>query len=188
MMAIGKLDGSMDAMTVYQQRKSASWVFINLGAATSTNYKRSQSIAGKLLRRTADKLDRSKLAGMISECEFVAEWLETGRMPGDYHGVSRNSSPWDPDWINVYESPNSYEIDRTENIGLTDQQRDKLQRAMSGLSKRELQCYMLHVVDGMSIGDIGLELHLGKSTVQTIIGRAIKKIETNKMSSLFPAE
>lgn len=187
-MAIGKLDGSIDAITVYQQRKSASWVFINLGAATSTNYKRSQSIAGKLLRRTADKLDRSKLTSMISECEFVAEWLESGRMPGDYHGVSRNCSPWDPDWINVYESPNAYEIDRTENAGLTDQQRDKLKRAMFGLSKRELQCYMLHVVDGMSIGAIGLELHLGKSTVQDYIQQAKKKIELNKISSLFPTE
>lgn len=188
-MAIGKLDGGIDAITVYQQRKAMSWVFINLGDATWTNYKRSQSVVSKLLRQTANKMERSRLTSMISECEFIAEWMESGRMPGDYHGVSnRNSRPWETDWINEYYSPNAFSIDRSENEGLSDEQRERIQKALTGLSRREKQCYMLHVVDGMSLGDIGMELQLSKASVQTNIGRAKKKIEINKNSSLFLSE
>mgnify|MGYP000318303467 CR=1 FL=1 len=125
------------------------------------------------------------LDDMISDCNFVISRLISGRIPF----YERKNSSWEPDWINTYYSSNSNRIvDRSDNEGLTAEQKARIQKALNGLSRREQQCYMMHMVDGMSLGSIGLELHLGKSTVQTNIERAQKKIELNKGSSLFLVE
>lgn len=128
------------------------------------------------------------IGSMISDVEYVLEWLETGRRPNSYKGIERayKTSSWDPAWLDSYASPNGWYTDRTQFSGeLTKEQRFRIQDAMSTLSDRERQCFMMYHVDGMSEYDIALELHVGRSTVQKFLERAKEKIEDAKMSSLF---
>jgi RNA polymerase sigma factor (sigma-70 family) len=167
------------------------WTIINLGSATPENYRRSRLIAKHVHGQTKDKAHRAVINGMISECEYVEDWLSTGRRPGSFKGIERPYvvKNWDPAWIDAYSSPNGWYTDRTQFSGdLTDVQRFRIEEAMRDLSARERQCFMLYHVDGMSEYDIALELHLGRSTVQKFLERAKVKIEEAKMSSLFLME
>ncbi|WP_164545790.1 sigma-70 family RNA polymerase sigma factor [Paenibacillus albus] len=180
-MAIGHLYNHRDGMTI-----------MNLGAATPDNYRRSRQMARMLHARTSNKAQRSIISEMVGDCEYAIQWLETGRRPGSVRGVERpmRISSWDPGWIDSYSSPNSrYVIERdTTSKELTNDERFRIEEAMRELSDRERQCFMLHVVDGMSFEDIGRELHLGKSTVQVYMERAREKIENAKLTSLFLLE
>jgi RNA polymerase sigma factor (sigma-70 family) len=172
----------------YEERNG--WTIMDLGAATSENYRRSKNIARYALNKTTKEAKdvRGVISSMISECEFVEEWLETGRRPGSYKGVERGykETNWDPAWLDSYASPNGWYTDRTQFSGeLSKEDRFRIEDAMSTLSDRERQCFMMYHVDGMSEYDIARELHLGRSSVQKFLERAKEKIEEAKMSSLF---
>ncbi len=62
---------------------------------------------------------------------------------------------------------------------LTEDERFKLNDAMSNLSERERQCFVLHVAFRFSMRQIAEELDLKKRIVQTNIERAKQKIEEN---------
>lgn len=178
-MAIGQL---------YKERNG--WTIMDLGKATPDNYRRAKNLARYALSKTDKKAKdvRGIITSMISECGYVEEWLETGRRPGSFKGVERayKECSWDPAWLESYASPNGWEIDRTEFSGeLTPSQRFRIEDAMSTLSDRERQCYMLYHVDGMSEYDIARELQLGRSSVHKFLDRAKEKIEESKMNSLF---
>ncbi|NOU95610.1 hypothetical protein GC093_20595 [Paenibacillus sp. LMG 31456] len=134
------------------------------------------------------KAQRELFGSMIQDCEYVLEWLATGRRPGSMRGVEkRYERPWDPAWLDRYESPNGWTVQR-ESRELTADECFRLEEAMHDLTDREKQCFIMYHVDGMSEYDIALELHLGRSTVQKFLERAAKKIEDAKMNSLFLLE
>ncbi|QHT60659.1 sigma-70 family RNA polymerase sigma factor [Paenibacillus lycopersici] len=177
-MAIGQLYHHSGGVTIMQ-----------MGQATPDNYRRSRKMVRALHARTQDKAQRSLIAEMIGDCDYAIEWMETGRRPGSVRGVERpmRISSWDPDWIDRYASPNArYVIERdSSSRDLTADERFRIEEAMRDLTDRERQCFMLHVVDGMSYEDIGRELHLGRSTVQVYIERSREKIEYAKLTNLF---
>jgi len=171
--------------------QSGGLTIMNLGPATAENYRRSGNKARALLKRAEKKAEREIIGGMISECEYVSEWLETGRRPGSMRGVERayEVRMWDPKWLEEYHSSSSrYSIVREPSRDLTDDERFKIEEAMHECSPREKQCFILYHADGLTLEEIGMELHLGKSTVQTYIERATVKIENAKLTSLFLLE
>ncbi|MFC3797913.1 sigma-70 family RNA polymerase sigma factor [Cohnella sp. GCM10012308] len=177
-MAIGHLYTRREGLTI-----------MNLGAATAENYRRSAKMTQQLLARTQDKGERRTIGEMVGECEYAAEWLETGRRPGSVRGVERGYEErcWDPAWLEAYDSHNSrYRVERDSvSRDLTDDERFRLDEAMRDLSNRERQCFILHHADGMTFEEIGAELALGRSTVQSYIERATEKIEHAKLTNLF---
>ncbi|WP_163855783.1 sigma-70 family RNA polymerase sigma factor [Paenibacillus elgii] len=148
-------------------------------------YRKAKKDLISLYNRTVDKEDRSLISDMISDCEFVEQWLETGRMPGSRRGIDRRSvyqrtKVWDPSWMEqLITKPAGPERE------LTEDERFKLNDAMCNLSERERQCFVLHIAFRFSMRQIAEELDLKKRTVQTNIERAKQKIEENKLSSLF---
>lgn len=180
-MAIGQLYTRAGGVTI-----------MNLGPATAANYKRSGRMARALLARTQDKGERRVIGEMIGDCEYVSEWLQTGRRPGSMRGIERSYEIrlWDPAWIERYNSASGrYSIERDKTSrDLTDEERFKIEEAMRDCSPREKQCFIMYHVDGMSYEEIGMELNLGKSTVQTYVDRATAKIENAKLTSLFLLE
>lgn len=173
-------------------KQSQNYTIMDLGPATAENYRRSRKMTRALHARTTDKTERSRIAEMVAECDYVIDWLETGRRPGSFKGVERavRIQTWDPAIIDSYSSPNSrwvVERDRSSR-DLTEDERFRIEEAMRDLSERERQCYMLHVVDGMTFEEISRELHVGRSSVQTYIERAREKIENTKLTSLFLLE
>jgi len=141
----------------------------------------------KLREKTKDAADREIISSMLGDVEFALQWLETGRNPKSLKGVERRyERPWAPEWLDRYHSPYGWSIEReTITAGLTDDDRFRIEEAMRDLTMRERQCFVMHVVDGMSFGEIARELHLAKGAVQVYVERARQKIEIAKNTSLF---
>lgn len=139
--------------------------------------------------RSTEKANRETIGSMLSDVDYALEWLHTGRRPGARRGVERGYRvrTWDPAWLDTYRSPSGWSVER-ESRDLTQEERFRIEEAMRDLSERERQCFMLYHVDGMSEYEIALELHLGRSTVQTYLERAKLKIEDAKANSLFLIE
>lgn len=167
---------------------AGGFTIMQLGSATAENYRRSAKMTRALLTRTQDKAERGIIGGMISECEYAAEWLESGRRPGNIRGVERpyQVRSWDPKWLEEYHSSSSrFSMSREPSRDLTDDERFRIEEAMHECSPREKQCFILYHAHGMTLEEIAMELHVGKSTVQTYIERASEKIEKTKLTSLF---
>lgn len=169
-------------------REHEGFTVMYLGEATPENYRRSGRMARALLARTQDKGERRTIGEMIGDCEYAAEWLETGRRPGSVRGVERpyRVSSWDPKWMEEYHSKRSrFSSVKEPSRDLTDDERFRIDEAMVDCSVREKQCFILHHAHGMTFEEIGEELALGRSTVQTYIERAAEKIQHAKMTNLF---
>lgn len=139
----------------------------------------------KARKATTSEAEKELLGEMISDCHYCIEWIRRGGNPNRRRGVEqRYCRPWDPKWIERYQSPHGWEVQR-ESRDLTDDERQRIEWAMEDLTMRERQCFMLHVMDGMSYGAIAAELHLGRSTVQDYIENARRKIEYAKLTNLF---
>lgn len=130
-----------------------------------------------------DQQDATQINSMISEMGFSIDWLATGRQPGMYKGVDKRA---------IYQR-NSFEAmdlipdirDELESEGppalhLSVDDKQKLGRIFASLSHRERQCYILEKAQGMSRAQIAKELGIGKSTVQSYVERAIKKVEVRR--------
>lgn len=156
--------------------------------ASPESYKQTKRILRALRTLSQDKGERQVIGEMISECDYAIEWMRTGRRPGAMRGIERpyRVTPWDPGWFDYYQSPSGFTIERDESKKqLSDLDRFRVSEAMRGLSERERQCFVMYHVDMMSFEEIGFELHIGKSTVQTHIERARKKIEKEKVFNIF---
>jgi RNA polymerase sigma factor (sigma-70 family) len=112
--------------------------------------------------------------GMISDMNYSIDWLRRGRRPGDMHGADRKDAYRRTDLFDMDLFP-SLDIMPEEDT-LTDDRKRKVVEVLLQLSKRERQCYMLHMVQGMSLADIALELKLKKASVQQFVARAKSKV------------
>jgi RNA polymerase sigma factor (sigma-70 family) len=130
--------------------------------------------------------DRAHINSMISDLQYIIDWLSSGRRPGSRRGIERRSvqqrsEVWEPSWFDTYVSPAGWAVERE----LSSNERFQIEDALSTLSKRERQCYTLHHAMGFSYRQIAMELLISRSSVQTNIERAERKIQENKKSSLF---
>lgn len=126
-----------------------------------------------------DKLDLTQYNSMIEEMDFVLQWLETGRDPNNYRGADKkniyqNRSFQSMDFIpdimeQLEEGPKHLYISPEEKVIMAD--------IFAALSFRERHCYILHVGRQVSVAKIAKGLGVGKSTAQSYIERAKKKIK-----------
>lgn len=126
-----------------------------------------------------DELDLTQYNSMIEEMDFVLQWLETGRDPNNYRGADKKGiyqyqSFYSIDFIpditeQIEEGPKQLYMSAEEKIIMAD--------IFSSLSFRERHCYVLHVGRQISVAKIAKGLGVGKSTAQSYIERAKKKIQ-----------
>lgn len=174
-------------------KHAGNWTFMDMGSATPMTYQRTKARLQAALLKETDKGQRELLGSMISDCDYIIEWLRTGRRPDSYKGVEKPYSTiqsnvtkvcsWDPAWIEAYNSPNAWTGYVSQELTTDEQWR--LDDAMRDLSERERQCYILHHGFGMDQRQIAQELHMGRSSVQKYLERASKKIEESKATNLF---
>lgn len=134
------------------------------------------------------KCERQIIGEMIGSAEFVIEWLETGRMPGNKRGIERRAAyerekPMDPIRMQAFVSRST----AGSPCNLTEWQRFQLEDAMSSLTERERECYILTHGEGFSFDETARLLQISKSSVQTLVTRAQAKISDRVSSSLFLA-
>lgn len=121
---------------------------------------------------------------MISDLEFTIEWLESGRLPGAKRGYDRRDSYQrmilkDPRIIDTF----SNDLDSVAEVSAADLERNE--DALSALTKREKEVFILNKVQLYSYHEIAELLNVKKCTVQTNMKHAELKVSKRKNESLF---
>ncbi|MED1711728.1 sigma-70 family RNA polymerase sigma factor [Bacillus thuringiensis] len=113
--------------------------------------------------------------GMISDMDYSLDWMKKGRRPGNRRGVDRQS---------VYQRTALIDMDLFPSLDLTpskrvlsDEEKKKIIDVLLEMSSRERQCYLMHMAQGMSYGQIAEELEISRRTVQQYVERAKKKVK-----------
>jgi len=129
---------------------------------------------------------RQIIGEMISDVDFVIEWLETGRRPGNKRGVERlaayqREKLMDPIKMQAYVARST----AGSPANLTEWEMQQIEDALCVLSERERECYVLAHGECFSYEAIADMLGISKSSVATHIKRAQAKISERLMNSLF---
>lgn len=130
--------------------------------------------------------ERQLLSEMIGDVEYVIEWLETGRRPGNRRGIERQAAYqrerlMDPVRMQAYVARST----AGSPVNLTEWQLHQIEDALCVLSERERECYVLAHGECFSYEAIADMLGISKSSVATHIKRAQVKISERLMNSLF---
>ncbi|AYB39694.1 sigma-70 family RNA polymerase sigma factor [Brevibacillus laterosporus] len=121
--------------------------------------------------------DIELLGEMISSVDFIIEWIKTGKRPGMKRGIERRAAYqrevlMDPLTLQSH-------INRT-NAGspanITDSQREDIEKALSCLTDREKECYIMAHGQGLTQYAIAELIEVSRYSVKTHIQRAQKKI------------
>lgn len=156
-----------------------------LPPASPLSYRQSRNQLQKLYK-TADADDKKVISSMISDCEYAMEWLETGRRPGNKRGIERRSAYQREKLVDPVRMQSFVQ---NSNAGspsnLSEYQRFQIEDALSRLSPRERECYTMAHGDCLSFARIASLLDLKKSTVQSYVETAQRKISEDLNSSLF---
>ncbi|MFB6364261.1 sigma factor-like helix-turn-helix DNA-binding protein [Paenibacillus elgii] len=155
--------------------------------ATAANYRR----AKRQLEQLRDRLpenhpDHKIIEGMISDCGYAAEWLTTNRMPGSKRGIERRATYqrdklMDPIRMQAFVQRST----AGSPSNLTEWQRFQIESALSRLSERERECYVLAHGECFSREYIADLLGITKGSVDQFVSRAQKKISAEVQNSLF---
>jgi positive control factor len=139
--------------------------------------------------------DKRIIRGIIGDLEFNIEWMSTGRRPGNKRGIERRAAyqrerPFDPLIIQRYfrsmGNKNNYEWDKHDpEDNITSIDKDRIDDALSVLTKREKEIYLMSRGYSLSFSEISNYLGLTVSTVKTNIKRAETKISKRIKDSLF---
>jgi positive control factor len=143
--------------------------------------------------KTANEEDKKIISGMISDLVYALEWMKTSRMPGNRRGIERRAAyqrekPFDPLLMQKFfrSSDPVYKWDDHEKEHvITEWDRQRIEDALSVLTKREREVYLMSRGYSLSYSEIANYLCISSSSVQTMIERAEKKIQKRKNESLF---
>jgi positive control factor len=130
--------------------------------------------------------ERQLLSEMIGDVEYVIEWLETGRRPGNRRGIERRAANqrvrlMDPIRMQAFVARST----AGSPANLTEWERQQIEDALCVLSERERECYVLAHGECFTHSQIADMLGITKSSVDTHIKRAQQKISERVMNSLF---
>ncbi|KAA0560753.1 Fis family transcriptional regulator [Bacillus sp. CH30_1T] len=156
------------------------------------SYKESLKEA-KSIKKNASDRDKSLINGFIRDLQYAIEWMETGRQPGNKRGVERLAAyqrerPFDPLLMQRYFRSNAviYPWDNySKDNKVTSEERERIDDALSVLTAKEKEVYLMSRGHCLSYGQIANYLCISSSSVQTMIERAEKKIAKRRYDSLF---
>jgi RNA polymerase sigma-70 factor (ECF subfamily) len=149
-------------------------------------YRQLSAVADSL---TAEqKSDKKIIGGMISDIEYTIEWLQNGRQPGARRGADRRdvykrTILSDPRLIDAL--PEKYAIVQEPDGEVSDWDRERIEDALSVLTDREKDIFIMHAVQNMSFEEIAALLNIKKGTVQKNIERSRLKMKNRANDSLF---
>ncbi|CAH1202951.1 hypothetical protein PAECIP111891_02161 [Paenibacillus allorhizoplanae] len=144
------------------------------------------SILGKHDELSVLQADRRIINEMIADCDWTVEWLDSGRRPGNKRGIERRAAYqreklMDPVRMQAYITQSS----AGSPANLSDWQRFQIEDALSRLSDRERECYVMAHGECFSFSEIAEMLGISKGSVEVYVTRAHKKISDDLQNSLF---
>jgi RNA polymerase sigma factor (sigma-70 family) len=133
-------------------------------------------------RETAAPGDKHLMTGMLTDVQYAIDWMGTGICPGNRRGIERRAAYqreklMDPIHMQTYIEQQTVE---SRPSSISEQQRARLDQALSRLSRRERECYELHYGMCYSLQDIASLLGLKKGSVQYYLQAAVKKLQLVK--------
>lgn len=140
-------------------------------------YKESLKIVRQLQLRKNNEVDIRLLGNMASDLQYTLDWLKTGRRPGNRRGIERRAAyqrerPIDPIHIQKFVANPAKDKPCT----VSDWDRERIEDALSILTEREKEIYLMSRGQCLSYEQIAAYLFICKSTVQTTVERAEKKV------------
>jgi RNA polymerase sigma-70 factor (ECF subfamily) len=130
--------------------------------------------------------EKELISGMISDLQYAIDWMNRGHQPDPRRGINRRSRgqrtiPVDPLKIQSYAQPAACGSPTT----LSEYERYQIEDALSTLSVRERECYIMKYGKCYSIGDIANILNVKRGTIQDYLKKAEEKVKNNIENSLF---
>lgn len=146
------------------------------------------------MQREACEEDKSILGSMAGDLEYALEWMKTGRKPGNRRGVERLAAyqrerSYDSLTLQKFfrSTSDSYEWTEKgyEESVITEWDKTSIEDTLSVLTDRERDIYLMSRGQMLSYEQIAQMLDISKSSIQTTIERAEKKITEKISRSLF---
>ncbi|WP_405104556.1 sigma factor-like helix-turn-helix DNA-binding protein [Paenibacillus sp. FSL K6-1217] len=129
--------------------------------------------------RAAGEDDKRIIAGMVSDCKYVIDWLSNGRRPGNKRGIERRAGYEREILLEPFRMQNfTCDFNAIPSQGLTEDEQHQLDYILGLLSRRERECYMLANGEGFSHVAIAGMLMISAGSVSEYIQRAQKKISS----------
>ncbi|MCP3764075.1 hypothetical protein NLX67_17115 [Domibacillus sp. A3M-37] len=129
-----------------------------------------------------DLQDKTLINSMISEVEFAIQWMMSGRNPDARRGADRTGAyTLDPKLIKAF-VPNKV---MEEGRKITADEKWLLGDVLADLTMREKDVFTLVKAEGLTFDYTAELLGLTKSSIQTYLERAERKIKDRKNGSLF---
>lgn len=127
-----------------------------------------------------------QLKEMISDNNFIVEWMHTGKQPGVKRGIERRSAYqreklMDPVRMQSFMSGAT----AGSPANLNEWQRTQIEDALCRLSPQERACYEMKHGQGFSFRYIASMMGIKASTVENYVVRAQKKVSQDLNQSLF---
>lgn len=144
-------------------------------------YRRSIRLANKAyaaapdIKEDPNSIERTIISEMISDMNFALSWIHCGFNPYHKRGAYRRSEVqfMDPDLMDAIELESAPQHSHE----LSDKERMKIDFALSKLTERETDIYVMHHAEMLPLDEIAELLGVKKSTVATTCSRAQRKIE-----------
>lgn len=146
------------------------------------------------MRDKATEDDKIILGSMASDLKYAIQWMMTGRQPGTRRGVERlaayqKEKSFDPLIMQKFfrSTCDSYywTEDGNQENAITEWDKNRIEDALSVLTEREKEVYLMSRGQMLSYEDIAKLLCVSKSTIQKTIERAENKIYKQISQSLF---
>lgn len=138
-------------------------------------YRQTRKILRALRTLNTDAAERGQLASMIRDCDYVIEWLQTGRRPGNRRGIERRAA-----YQHEIRCPNDV-LDQHPTPSpprrLLVNDYNRIIQALGILSGRERSCYEMHYAGLWSEYEIADQLGISRDSVHEYLDRAQKKIK-----------
>jgi RNA polymerase sigma factor (sigma-70 family) len=111
---------------------------------------------------------------MIADLNYALEWLHSGRRPWSRRGVDSKDAYRRAALMDMDLFPDiSFE---PEEVEISHERKKQLVDVLLKMSKRERQCYLLHMAQGLSYAKIAEELNISRYSVRTFVDRARGKV------------
>ncbi len=142
-------------------------------------YRRSIRLANKAYASAPNSTEKTIIGQMLSDMHFALTWIHCGFNPDFKRGANRRSEVrfMDPDLIDAIQ----LDPEPQEPSELSESDRKKIDAALSELTERETDIYVMHHAEMLPLDEIAELLGVKKSTVATTIRRAQKKINHHRL-------
>lgn len=137
-------------------------------------YRKSIRLANKAYESAKLDTDKIIIGSMLSDMHYAMAWIHCGHNPEFKRGAYQHSKVHflDPEIMDTF----SDEGNAPAPVNIGDQDMRKLNYALSQLTERETDIYVMHHAEMLPMEEIADLLGVKKSTIATTIRRAQKKI------------